>query len=311
MTKITIPTSDLILNGTVSAAMLETTSPIRPHSPAMDAMLEQEFPVLDHGFIRVVDYMGNDAAVVQAARTSYGTGTKAVTEDRGLLRYLMRHYHSTPFEMCEVKLHVKLPIFVARQWVRHRMANINEYSARYSILDREFYIPEPEHLAVQSTDNKQGRSAVLEPQKADEIRQWLIRESDRSYDNYLDVIQPEDEGGHYGLARELARMNLPTNIYTQWYWKVDVHNLMNFLRLRADPHAQYEIRVYAEKILEIFKEWMPHTYEAFVDYKLNGMSLSRMEVEYIRAALAGLPTDFKEMSTREVTEFKKKMLLNL
>lgn len=286
----------------------------------LDQYLGTAFPVLDHGFVRVVDYMGNDDAIVQAARVSYGTGTKAVQDDRGLIRYLMRHWHSTPFEMCEVKFHVKLPVFVARQWIRHRTANVNEYSARYSILDREFYIPEVEHLAVQSTDNKQGRAEVLSPEQAVEIQTWLVREANQAYDGYLDVIKPVEDGGHYGLARELARMNLPTNIYTQWYWKVDLHNLFHFLRLRADPHAQFEIRVYADAICKLVKEWVPHAYEAFEDYRLHAQQFSGQEMEVLRALLneledlatsAGLLKyrDFfnKGLSKRETADFLKKI----
>lgn len=278
--------------------------------PKMNAILGSAFPVLDHGFIRVIDYMGDDSAIVQAARVSYGTGTKEVSDDRGLIRYLMRHWHSTPFEMCEIKLHVKLPIFVARQWIRHRTANVNEYSARYSILDREFYIPEAEHLAVQSTSNKQGRADVLSPEQAREIQEWLIRESGKSYDSYIDVSRPVEDGGHYGLARELARMNLPTNIYTQWYWKVDLHNLLHFLRLRADAHAQYEIRAYAEVLCGLVKQWVPHAYEAFEDYRLRAATFSRQEMEVLRGRFlknAALEVGGPEMSDREWRDFIEKV----
>lgn len=278
--------------------------------PKMNAILGSAFPVLDHGFIRVIDYMGDDSAIVQAARVSYGTGTKEVSDDRGLIRYLMRHWHSTPFEMCEIKLHVKLPIFVARQWIRHRTANVNEYSARYSILDREFYIPEAEHLAVQSTSNKQGRADVLSPEQAREIQEWLIRESGKSHDSYIDVSRPVEDGGHYGLARELARMNLPTNIYTQWYWKVDLHNLLHFLRLRADAHAQYEIRAYAEVLCSLVKQWVPHAYEAFEDYRLRAVTFSRQEMEVLRGRFlknAALEVGGPEMSDREWRDFIEKV----
>jgi len=248
----------------------------RPKCAAMDDLMAQgTIPVLDKGMIRVVDYMGDDAAVAQAARTSYGTGTKTVNEDRGLIRYLMSHWHTTPFEMCEIKLHVKLPVFVARQWVRHRTANINEYSARYSVLDREFYFPEPEQIAAQSQSNAQGREEVFDRAQALDVRQWIMDHSELSYNLYSNQLDD-------GLARELARMNLPLNIYTQWYWKVDVHNFMHFLRLRADPHAQYEIRVYAEALCEILKVWMPVTYEAFEDYRLNALQLSSMEYDLVQ-----------------------------
>ncbi len=227
----------------------------RPTVPALEAMLFEAIPVLDHGFVRVVDYMGDDAAIVQSARVSYGRGTRAANEDRGLIRYLMRHRHSTPFEMCEIKYHVKLPIFIARQWIRHRTANVNEYSARYSILDREFYIPAPDHLAAQSSSNRQGRGDILEGEEAARVLDLLRQDASRNYDHYLDMLN-EDEGGQprdpsrQGLARELARMNLTLNAYTQWYWKIDLHNLLHFLSLRADAHAQYEIRAYAEAMLD-------------------------------------------------------------
>ena len=232
----------------------------RAVSPGMEEHLYTAYPVLDHGFVRVIDYMGDDAAICQAARVSYGKGTKSVQNDEGLIRYLMRHWHSTPFEMCEIKLHVKLPVFVARQWIRHRTANVNEYSARYSILDREFYIPAPEHIAAQSTINNQGRGETLTGDEAARVLEILKADSARAYDNYEAMISDD---GQQGLARELARMNLPANIYTQWYWKVDLHNLLHFLRLRADAHAQYEIRVYADEICKVVADWVPAAYSAF------------------------------------------------
>jgi len=240
--------------------------------------------VLDHGFVRVIDYMGDDAAITQAARVSYGRGTKSVQNDEGLIRYLMRHWHSTPFEMCELKLHVKLPVFVARQWIRHRTANVNEYSARYSVLDREFYIPAPEHLAAQSSINNQGRGATLEGDEAARVLETLKADSDRAYDHYEQMMGQE---GQQGLARELARMNLPANVYTQWYWKVDLHNLFHFLRLRADPHAQYEIRVYAEIICDLVRDWVPLAYAAFEEYRLGSAQLSATGVQVVRRMLAG------------------------
>lgn len=249
----------------------------RASVPAMDEILGWEFPVLDHGFIRVIDYMGDQGAITQAARVSYGEGTKTVQDDDGLLNYLLRHHHTTPFEMCEIKLHVKLPVFVARQWVRHRTANINEYSARYSILDREFYIPEIKHMAMQSVINNQGRGQVLEPEKAKQIQDWLLHDAEHAYDSYTAMMLPETEGGEYGLARELARMNLPTNIYTQWYWKTDLWNLLNFMRLRADSHAQYEIRVYAEVIEHIVATWVPSVFGAYFNYIKHSISLSAKE----------------------------------
>ena len=238
--------------------------------PAIENKLYKAIPVLDQGFIRVIDYMGDDGAVVQAARVSYGRGTKKISEDRGLIRYLMRHHHTTPFEMCEIKFHVKLPVFVARQWIRHRTASVNEYSARYSILNREFYIPAPEQLSSQSQENRQGRGNVLQGDDAVRVLDILREDSARNYADYQEMLNEDDEGNvidpkRNGLARELARMNLPLNIYTEWYWKCDLHNLLHFLSLRADPHAQHEIRVYADAIMEALRAWVPITAEAFED----------------------------------------------
>ncbi|SHM48041.1 thymidylate synthase (FAD) [Paracoccus solventivorans] len=257
---------------------------LRAVAEGMERHLYVAHPVLDHGLIRVIDYMGDDSAIVQAARVSYGRGTKAVSNDEGLIRYLMRHWHSTPFEMCEVKFHVKLPVFVARQWIRHRTANVNEYSARYSILDREFYIPAPEHLAAQSTVNNQGRGEVLAGAEAQRVLDILREDSMRSYDHYEGMLSQD---GQQGLARELARMNLPANIYTQWYWKTDLHNLFHFLRLRADAHAQYEIRAYAETMCRIVADWVPLAYAAFEDYRLGGVQLSGKGVEVLKRRLVG------------------------
>jgi len=271
----------------IAAARDKTAATLRPTVPALEAMLFTAIPVLDHGFIRVIDYMGDDAAVVQAARVSYGRGTRKISEDEGLIRYLMRHWHSTPFEMCEIKYHVKLPIFVARQWIRHRTANVNEYSARYSILDKEFYIPAPEHLAAQSSDNRQGRGAVLEGEAAARVLTLLRQDAEQTYAHYEEML---DETGT-GLARELARMNLTLNTYTQWYWKTDLHNLFHFLRLRADAHAQYEIRVYAEAMLETVKAWVPLSYAAFIDYRLGAITFSAKMLDILRRMLAGEAVD--------------------
>ena len=275
---------------------------LRATVPGMEAHLYHARPVLDHGFVRVIDYMGDDAAICQAARVSYGKGTKSVQNDAGLIRYLMRHWHSTPFEMCEIKLHVKLPVFVARQWIRHRTANVNEYSARYSILDREFYIPEPAALAAQSVVNNQGRGAMLEGAEAARVLEILKADSNRAYDNYEAMISDE---GQAGLARELARMNLPANIYTQWYWKVDLHNLFHFLRLRADAHAQYEIRVYADAICEMVKDWVPAAYGAFEDYRLGGATMSGKALDCVRRMLKGeeVTQETSGMSKGEWREF--------
>ncbi len=262
----------------------QSTQTLRATAPGMEQHLYKAHEVLDHGFVRVIDYMGDDAAICQAARVSYGRGTKAVTNDEGLIRYLMRHWHSTPFEMCEIKLHVKLPVFVARQWIRHRTANVNEYSARYSILDREFYIPAPEHINAQSVINNQGRGEALQGEEAARVLDILKTDSNRAYDNYEAMISND---GQDGLARELARMNLPSNIYTQWYWKVDLHNLFHFLRLRADSHAQYEIRVYADAMCKIVADWVPAAYGAFEDYRLGGAQFSGKSMEVLRRLLKG------------------------
>jgi thymidylate synthase (FAD) len=274
----------------------------RAVSPGMEEHLYSAYPVLDHGFVRVIDYMGDDAAICQAARVSYGKGTKSVQNDEGLIRYLMRHWHSTPFEMCEIKLHVKLPVFVARQWIRHRTANVNEYSARYSILDREFYIPAPEHIAAQSTINNQGRGETLTGDEAARVLEILKADSARAYDNYEAMISDD---GQQGLARELARMNLPANIYTQWYWKVDLHNLLHFLRLRADSHAQYEIRVYADEICKIVADWVPYAYAAFEDYRMGGATLSKTSLDVMRRMIKGeeVTQENSGMSKGEWREF--------
>lgn len=287
----------------------------RPVSAGVEAVLHEAYPVLDQGFVRVVDYMGDDSAVVQAARVSYGRGTRRTSEDRGLIRYLMSHRHSTPFEMAEIKLHVKLPIFVARQWIRHRTASVNEYSARYSVLDKEFYIPSEEHLAIQSTTNRQGRGENIKGEDANRILQLLTSNSNKAYDDYL-LLLNEDESGAIldeskdGLARELARMNLSLNYYTQWYWKIDLHNLLSFLQLRVDSHAQYEIRAYAEVILDIVKKWVPLSYEAFVDYRLNAVSLSSQAATTLRRIISGeaVDKDSSGLSVREWDELSKRFL---
>ncbi|MEM1130055.1 MAG: FAD-dependent thymidylate synthase [Pseudomonadota bacterium] len=286
----------------IEAQCVDVQETLRAVSPGMEAHLYRPHPVLDHGFVRVIDYMGDDAAIVQAARVSYGAGTKKSRDDSGLIRYLMRHWHSTPFEMCEVKLHVKLPVFVARQWIRHRTANVNEYSARYSILDREFYIPAPENLAAQSTVNNQGRGAVLEGDEAARVLDMLKDDARRAYDHYEEMLSQD---GQKGLARELARMNLPANIYTQWYWKTDLHNLFHFLRLRADAHAQYEIRVYAEALCKIVADWVPAAWQAFEDYRMGGASLSAKGLDCVRRMLAGETVDQSNsgMSAGEWREF--------
>ena len=283
---------------------------LRPTVPALEALLHTPIPVLDHGFLRVVDYMGDDAAVVQAARVSYGRGTRRVQDDAGLIRYLMRHRHSTPFEMAEIKWHVKLPIFVARQWIRHRTASVNEVSARYSVLDREFYIPARHALAAQSGTNRQGRGAVLDGAEAEEVLRLLREDAARCHDHYAWMLNEREDGervdpDRQGLARELARMNLTLNTYTQWYWKTDLHNLLHFLSLRADAHAQYEIRAYAEAMLDVVKAWVPITAQAFADYRLGAVTLSAQMVAALRRMLAGeaVTAETSGMSRREWREF--------
>jgi thymidylate synthase (FAD) len=276
----------------IEEARSEKFQTFRPTVPALENILFTSASILDHGFIRVVDYMGDDTSVVQAARVSYGRGTRKINEDRGLIRYLLRNGHTTPFEMASIKFHVKLPIFVARQWIRHRTASVNEYSARYSILDGEFYIPTAEHLASQSQTNRQGRGELLPHTQATEVLEILRSDAVRNYDHYLWMLNEPTEGAsadnkRSGLARELARINLTLNSYTQWYWKINLHNLMHFVSLRADDHAQYEIRVYAEKILEIMKLWVPLSTEAFEEYKLKAHTLSRTALAVIKRMING------------------------
>jgi thymidylate synthase (FAD) len=287
----------------------ETQPTRRATVPALESVLYQATPVLDHGFVRVIDYMGDDAAVVQAARVSYGKGTKKISEDRGLIQYLMRHRHTTPFEMCEIKYHVKLPIFVARQWIRHRTANVNEYSARYSILDNEFYLPAPEQIAAQSKSNRQGRGPKLTPTETARVLDLLRDDALRAYRNYTTLLNTDEAGtvidaDRQGLARELARMNLTLNFYTQWYWKTDLFNLLNFLSLRADTHAQYEIRAYAEVMLETLERWVPLTAEAFRQYRLRGAQLSAKGLASVKRMIAGESVTQAEsgMSKREWAE---------
>jgi len=293
----------------------------RVTAPELEKILYDAIPILDHGFVRVVDYMGDDSSVVQAARVSYGKGTKKVSTDSGLIKYLMRHWHSTPFEMCEIKYHIKLPIFIARQWIRHRTANVNEYSARYSILDKEFYLPETEHLAAQSQINRQGRGDVLKGDQAKKVLDLLKNDAEQTYKNYEEMLNERYDGsiideGKIGLARELARMNLTLNTYTQWYWKTDLLNLMNFLRLRADHHAQYEIRAYADAMLDTVKKWVPITYEAFMDYRVGGTEVSSKGKAVIQKLIKGekVSPEQSNLSKREWNElmeafdFKDKLI---
>ena len=270
---------------------------MRPTVRELEPFLTQKIPVLDHGFVNVVDYMGDDAAIVQASRVSYGSGTKSVQEDAALIRYLMRHRHTTPFEMCEIKYHIKLPIFVARQWIRHRTANVNEISARYSVLDKEFYIPEPQQLAIQSKSNHQGRGDILDPDTAATVMNLLRADAIIAHEHYALLLST-------GLARELSRINLTLNTYTQWYWKIDLHNLLHFLSLRLDPHAQYEIRVYAEALASTVAAWVPEAYAAFVEYRQNAFTFSNGMLKVLRRMLAGedVPPEASGLSTREYRE---------
>lgn len=288
-------------------AFMNTTG--RATVDALEGLLEQTIPVLDHGFIRVVDYMGDDHGIVQAARVSYGKGTQRKSQDRGLINYLMRHRHTTPFEMCEIKFHLKMPLFVARQWLRHRTANVNEYSARYSIVEDQFYIPELDQIAAQSASNNQGRGDAMQPEIAQKIQNMIRSDSESTYKNYQYMINGDESGDtlhdeHPGIARELARMNLPVNVYTQMYWKIDLHNLLHFLSLRADHHAQYEIRVYAEKMLDIVKAWVPMAYDAFMDYRMGSAHVSKHGIDVVRRHLRGDPVTQENsgMSVREWDE---------
>lgn len=277
---------------------------------AMEEILYKSLPVLDHGFIRVIDYMGDDSAIVQAARVSYGRGTKKSLQDQGLINYLMRHRHTTPFEMCDIKFHIKLPIFIARQWIRHRTASVNEYSARYSILSNEFYMPQKVHLTAQSLENKQGRSNQALPEEdADRILEILRDDAMKCHAHYISMLNEDEQGNvidpnKLGITRELARMNLTLNTYTEWYWKINLHNLLHFVALRADSHAQYEIRVYAEVMLDILKRWVPYAFEAFEEHMLGGVRISRKGMEIVRALIDGqeVTQESSGMSKREWAE---------
>ena len=297
----------------IEALRSEISETARVTAPELEAVLYRPIEVLDHGFVRVIDYMGDDSSIVQSARVSYGKGTKKISNDKGLIKYLMRHRHSTPFEMCEIKFHIKLPIFIARQWIRHRTANVNEYSARYSILDKEFYIPSAENLAAQSAINNQCRGDALTDDEASNVIQILKKDAEQTYSNYETLLNESSEGNiidesKSGIARELARMNLTLNTYTQWYWKIDLNNLLHFHALRADDHAQYEIRVYADAMLDIVKKWVPLTYEAFEDYRIGGTELSAKEVNLMRKLLKGEKVSFEEegLSKREWSELQRK-----
>lgn len=249
--------------------------------PEAEAILDKEYPVLDKGFVRLVDYFGGDQRIVQSARVSYGEGTKTVSQDGALIDYLLRHQHTSPFEQVVMTFHLKMPIFVARQWVRHRMGRMNEVSGRYSIMKDEFYVPEAEKIQPQSINNKQGRAdEPFEAEKANQIITQLEEGQKTSYENYSNLIEE-------GLAREIARINLPLSLYTEFYWEMDLHNLFHFLKLRLDSHAQYEIRVYAEVLLEMCKKVAPMATESFLNHMAGGVNFSGEEMEALRAVLAG------------------------
>lgn len=283
--------------------MFNDTITNRSVVPAIEALLLKPCPVLNHGFVSVVDYMGDDEAICQAARVSYGKGTRSVSDNRNLINYLMRHRHTSPFEMCVIKLHLKMPLFVARQWVRHRMASINEYSARYSVLDKEFYIPEENVICTQSKNNKQGRGEQISSQKAREVAKWLENEAKQTYHTYETLL-----GEEYNIARELARINLPLSMYTQFYWKIDLHNLFHFLALRCEGHAQYEIREYAHIILGIVEKWVPLSFAAFKEYRLEAVTLSRTMVTVLQRMLVGedVQQENSGLTKREWEEFMEK-----
>lgn len=267
--------------------------------PEAEALLDQEIPVLDKGFVRLVDYLGGDARIVQSARVSYGEGTKTVREDRGLIHYLMRHQHTSPFEQVILTFHAKMPIFVARQWIRHRTARLNEISGRYSVMKDEFYLPAPEQVRRQSATNRQGRDETpMDAAYAEKVVEALRREQESIYGNYTEMIEAD-------VARELARINLPLSLYTEWYWQIDLHNLFHFLALRMEAHAQYEIRAFAEAMAKCAKAVAPLAYEAFEEYVLNARSFSRSELEALRALSEGRTPEFE--NERRRAEFMQKL----
>lgn len=286
----------------------------RAISPEVEAILYKPIQVLDKGFIRVIDYMGNDSAIVQAARVSYGVGTKKGNSDRSLINYLMRNEHTSPFEMCEIKLHVKLPIFVARQWIRHRTANVNEYSARYSIMKNEFYFPRLEDVCGQSTSNKQARGEQVDQGYAEKVLDIIKQDSLRAYDHYQLMLNSDELGNTVDhsrapIAREIARITLPLNTYTEFYWKIDLHNLLRFLRLRMSSHAQLEIRKYADVIADIVRQWTPFVYEAFERHMLNSQKLSSECFAILKELVNGGNPKFEDytVGTSEWNELMTKL----
>ena len=293
--------SDLAVTPASVPAPIEKSLPETPLRDVMDGASRWTVPIHEHGFIALVDAMPRlvpegqtaDSAIVQSARVSYGQGTKIVSEDRGLVRYLMRHRHSTPFEMVEFKFHIAMPIFIARQWIRHRTANVNEYSARYSIMPDRFYRPDIENVRKQSKSNRQGGEGPIEAGTAEEFLK-LLESAEANYAKYLDLTER-------GVARELARAVLPVSVYTEWYWKCDLHNIFHFLSLRMDPHAQIEIQDYAKAMYELIKPIVPVACEAFEDYRLNAMHLTGLEIDAIRTGKP-LATENK----RETAEWEAK-----
>ena len=276
----------------------------------LDKVLYKPFKVLDHGFVRVIDYMGDDSSIVQAARVSYGKGTKKLNQDKNLINYLLSHRHTTPFEMNEIKFHIKLPIFVARQWIRHRTANVNEYSARYSILDNEFYIPKANDVKPQSQLNNQGREGEIEKDLKKHYLSLIKENAKINFSSYKHLLNVDEDGNtldekRLGIARELARMVLPLSSYTQWYWKIDLHNLMHFLALRFDDHAQYEIRVYAKVMLDLVKKWVPLTYDAFIRNRVNSLTLSSEAIEFLKMKIKNEKSSKTKINKRELDNLKK------
>ncbi len=264
---------------------------------AAEALLDQTLPVLDKGFVRLVDYMGGDQRIVQAARVSYGAGTKTYRQDRGLIHYLIRNWHTSPFEQVQLTFHTKMPILVARQWVRHRTARLNEISGRYSVMPDEFYVPGADNVCTQSESNKQGRGDVLPFDEAMKVIAEMEEEQKSAYATYQSYIEK-------GVARELARANLPLSLYTEWYWQIDLHNLFHFLRLRLDPHAQYEIRVFAEAMAQCAKAVAPIAYEAFEEHVLGSVTFSRSESHAMSRLLAG---EEAGLSGRDLAVFEDKI----
>ncbi len=269
--------------------------------PAAEEILDREFPVLDKGFVRLVDYLGSDERIVQSARVSYGKGTKSYREDKGLISYLLRNRHTSPFEQVVFTFHVKLPIFVARQWIRHRTARLNEISGRYSVMKDEFYVPAAGDVAAQSDDNKQGRrEESLPPAEAEEVREAMIAEQRRAYGHYQELLDR-------GIARELARINLPLGLYTEWYWQIDLHNLFHFLSLRMDPHAQKEIRLYANVMFDMVRKVCPLAAEAFEEFGLGGVTFSGREFRALQVMLEGGAPEEAGLTGKELERFREKI----